>query len=587
MNIRTILLPLLVLAGIEREHAFSQAPAWQWAKSFGGADFDALDDIACDAVGHVYAAGYFYLTVDFDPGPGTSNLTSMGGSAFVSKLTETGNLVWAKAFGGTTVNDYAECFAIALNNNGNGEVYTTGYFGGTVDFDPGAGVFNLTSANTDIFVCKLDSSGNFIWAKAFLNIFIGTTAYGITLALDPSGNGDVYTAGNFNGLVDFDPGPGSYNLGASPANFTDMFISKLNGAGDFMWAGRMGGPQNDLVRQILVDPSGNGRIYTTGYFASTADFAPGPATVNITAAGDWDAYFCTLDTSGSLLWAKAVSGTGRELGMSLALDLTGSGSIFATGSFDGTADFDPSPTGVYNLTPSLFDVFVLKLDSSGNFLWAKSMGGAGNDEAFTIKLDPQGNGVYTTGFFEMTCDFDPGPVAYNLTEAGGGDIFISRLDSSGNFAWAKGMGGSGSDYGDCLAISASGEVFLSGMFESSSVAFDSTNLANTTIGFDDLFIAKLDTMVISGIIPVLDKSCISIFPNPVKDELTVRSDLQDGIVRLELYDLHGRILDQKECGKIGAEEKLNLSNVADGIYFLKVYTSHSIQSVRLVKAGNR
>jgi len=579
----------VVFLGIGSLQAFSQSPAWQWAKSIGGIDADIVNEVSCDNMDHVYSTGYFYGAVDFDTGPGSFGLTTFGGAAFVSKMNEAGHFVWARAFTGLTSNDFSESFAVALNKNGNGEIYTTGYFGGTVDFDPGVGIFNITASgsNIDIFVCKLDSSGNFIWARAFQNIFSSAVSYGITLTLDPSGNGDVYTAGNFTGLVDFDPDIGTYNLASSGLGFTDMFISKLNGSGNLVWARRMGGPDNDLIRCILAD-SVSGRLYTTGYFAATADLEPGTGVTNFTAAGDWDAFLGAMDTSGNFIWAKPISGVGRDLGMSLTMDPSGSGSIFSTGSFNGTTDFDPDTSVVFNMTSASYDVFILKVDSSGNFTWAKSMGGTGGDEAFSIQIDPTGSGdIYTTGYFETTCDFDPGPATYNITEAGGGDVFLSKLDSAGNFAWARAMGGAGSDYGDDLDISSSGKIFLAGMFESSTVAFDSTMLSNVNTGFDDMFIAKLDTAIVTGIVPVLSASGISIFPNPVENELTIRYDQPEGIVKLEIYNVTGKKYFEKISEKTSPEEKVNMSQFAAGAYFIKVFTRTDAITLKVVKAVSK
>jgi Beta-propeller repeat len=140
-----------------------EAQNFSWAKSIGGTGGDTGNSIAVDALGNVYTTGIFINTVDFDPGAGVFNLTSVGGSnIFVSKLDASGNFVWAKSTG--SGNGISNSIAV----DASGSVYTTGSFNGTVDFDPGVGVFNLTSAGSDadIFVSKLDASGNFVWAKS-------------------------------------------------------------------------------------------------------------------------------------------------------------------------------------------------------------------------------------------------------------------------------------------------------------------------------------------------------------------------------------------------------------------------------------
>ncbi len=127
----------------------------------------------------------------------------------------------------------------------------------------------------------------------------------------------------------------------------------------------------------------------------------------------------------SLTWAKAMSGNANDIGYSIKTDA--SGNVYTTGYFQGTVDFDPS-AGLANLTSvGGQDIFVSKLDVNGNFIWARAMGGISNDYALSIAIDAGGN-VYTTGYFEGTADFDPSASVANLTSAGSGDIFISKLD---------------------------------------------------------------------------------------------------------------------------------------------------------------
>jgi hypothetical protein len=255
---------------------------------------------------------------------------------------------WAKSFGGSS-DDTG--YSIAVDASGN--VYTTGCYSGTVDFDPGAGTAYLTSAErTDVFVQKLDTSGNFLWAKSFGENFFDC---GYSIAVDASGN--VYTTGIFEGTVDFDPGAGTANL--TSVEFTDVFVQKLDAYGNFLWARSFGGSSYDIGHSIKVDASGN--VYTTGYFERTVDFDPGAGTANLTSAGSTD-------------------------------------------------------------------VFVQKLDTSGNFLWAKSFGDWFDDYGYSIAVDASGN-VYTTGFFKLEVDFDPGAGTANLTSVGDADVFIQKLGS--------------------------------------------------------------------------------------------------------------------------------------------------------------
>jgi hypothetical protein len=387
------------------------------------------------------------------------------------------NLEWAKSFGGTS-NDFG--YSITVDASGN--VYTTGRFEGTVDFDPGAGTNNLTSQGfSDVFIQKLDPSGNFLWAKSFGGTS-GDVGGGITV--DASGN--VYTTGYFQGTVDFDPGAGTNNLTSQGSG--DVFIQKLDPSGNFLWAKSFGGTLFDEGNSITVDASGN--VYTTGRFEGTVDFDPGAGTNNLSSQGSYDVFIQKLDPSGNFLWAKSFGDTSGDKGYSIALDA--SGNVYTTGAFEGTVDFDPG-AGTNNLTSQgSGDVFIQKLDPSGNFLWAKSFGDTSGAGGNSITVDASGN-IYTTGAFQGTVDFDPGAGTNNLTSQGSGDVFIQKLDPSGNFLWAKSFGDTLGDVGRSSTVDASGNVYTTGRFEGT-VDFDPGAGTNnlTSQGFIDIFIQKLD-----------------------------------------------------------------------------------------------
>src|SRR5205814_3157436 len=115
--------------------------------------------------------------------------------------------------------------------------------------------------------------------------------------------------------------------------------------------------------------------------------------------------------------------------------------------------------GVYNLiSAGGYDIFIWKLNLSGNLVWAKAMGSPNQETANAIAVDGAGN-VYTTGVFHDTCDFDPGPSTYNLTAPGQEHIFVSKLNASGNFIWAKQMGGTAyGNIGHSIVLDASSNV---------------------------------------------------------------------------------------------------------------------------------
>lgn len=318
-------------------------------------------------------------------------------------------------------------------------------------------------------------SQTFQWAKSFGG---GGTDVGYSLTVDASGN--VYTTGYFSGTSDFDPGIGVYNLTSSGSSI-DIFFSKLDASGNFVWAKRIGGTNVDIGYSLVVDVYGN--TYTTGVFEGTVDFDPGAGTFELTSENVGDAFILKLNAAGNFVWVKRLGGAYLDQSYSICLDAAKN--IYTTGSFGGTTDFDPG-TGIYNLTSSAsasgkFDVFVSKLDSFGNFVWARNMGGTDNDVGNSIAVDAGGN-VYSAGIFKVTADFDPGSGTSNLVSAGKSDFYISKLDASGNFAWAKRIGGTSDDEVHSISIDASGNVYSVG-FYSGTVDFDpGTGTANLTTG---------------------------------------------------------------------------------------------------------
>ena len=458
------------------------AKAWSSAQTavsvFGGVGNEFSESTVVDSTGNIYTTGRFASTVDFDPGVGTSNLTSAGSSdVFVSKLDASGNLLWAKSFGAAAAD---AGLSIAVDSTGN--VYTTGFFASTVDFDPGAGTTNLTTAgSSDVFISKLDASGNLVFAKRFGG---GISDLGYSIAVDSTEN--IYTTGFFQDTVDFDPSAGTTNL--TTAGLSDVFISKLDASGNLVFAKRFGAAEADAGRSIALDSTGN--IYTAGYFEQTVDFDPSAGTTNLTSAGRSDVFVSKLDSSGNLVFAKRFGAAETDVGLSVAVDSTGN--VYTTGYFEQTVDFDPGAGTTDLTTGGGSDVFVSKLDASGNLVFAKRFGGSNDDGGISISVDSNGN-IHTTGYFEERVDFDPGAGTSNLTSAGGTDVFVSKIDSSGNLLLAKSFGGTANDVGRSIAFDSTGNIYTTGEF-AGTVDFDpgtgTTNLISA--GGNDVFILRLD-----------------------------------------------------------------------------------------------
>lgn len=541
-----------------------------WVNQIGGTNSDEAQAIATDSNGNVYVVGSFQGTVDFNPGVGTFTITSSGLSdGYIAKYDANGNFLNAISF---TNNLECKVYSVATDNLGN--VIVTGAFTGSVDFEPGSGVTQLVAGGYyDIFAVKLNSNLGFVWAHSFG--YAGGDDYGLSIATD--NNNSVLLTGYFQGSnIDFNPGGATNYLSSQGAK--DVFILKLDANAGFLWAIDLGsaGTFQEVGQTIKVDVGDN--VIVGGYFSSTVDFDPSVGIQNLSSGGSYDSFIAKYSSSGSFVWAKNFSGIGNEVCYALQPDP--SGDIYCTGTFNGgtSVDFDPS-AGIYMLSSTGVneDIFVAKLSATGNFIWAKAMGGIGVDFGRAIALDV--NTIYTSGYFNSIADFDPSTTTNALTSNGGTDFFISRLDLSGNYISAYGYGASGNDYSYAMCSPTTGVIYTAGTF-SSTVDFD-TGIASATLtsaGNNDGYFFKLNDNSI-GINELSEKKLVNVFPNPFNENILLRN-AEDGVV--SVFNVLGQCIYTREI--ISQEEQINLSEFMGGIYYLKIKKKSALtQTVKIIK----
>lgn len=512
--------------------------SFTFAKNIGGfpASIITPKSSAIDSLNNLYVTGYFYDTVDFDPSSTNRFLHSSdpGVNSFVAKYDSNGQLLWSNNLGTSMAN------ALAIDKFGN--TYLTGYFSGTMDFDPSPTIDSLTSNGAmDVFVVKYDSQGALVWAK---NIGGQDTDVGDAIAV--SSNGEVYLTGTFTYVADFDPGQGVFQR-VSHGLF-DVFIVKLDANGDFAWAESLAYTDISAGRFIALTKTED--VITMGWFSGTADFDPSAAYFPLTApAPNSHTFIWRLDSAGNFVYAKQIE---SAVGF-MSMHLDQNDNIITSGEFRGTVDFNPS-TAVYNLhsqATDKSDLFICKLNSQGDFIWAKGIGnGLYNQHSRSLSIDKMGN-IFTTGSYSGTVDFDPHPInTFNLSSTlenptlSSEDIFALKLDSMGNFGWAVGMGSELTDLGQIIHADDSGNIFTIGTFEATTdFDPDSSTYFLTPTGAKNMFIHKMNDSQsghLSSVGANQDDIPLKIYPNPVLNQLTISSELE--IDEVSIFTMGGEIV---------------------------------------------
>jgi hypothetical protein len=413
---------------------------FQWARTWGSnlCDWTSKNDpaedwmvprkgIDTDFMGNVYVSGAFRGVVDFDPGPGDEIHISNGGEdSFISKFDTHGNHFWTLTWGGTE-NDTVYEGSCAMRTD-NQYIYITGRFNNTVDFDPGLDEDTHTAGpGGAVYLSKFDLNGNHQWAATWLEYATNNFIYGVCSNSD----GDIFVTGIWKGgYIDFDPGPGE-DLRTSCGHL-NCFISKLNSQGDYQWA-RTWSDYNSTSEEVawdieVSDFPDSPWIYVCGYFDGIVDFDPGPG-FDLRESSTQNAFICSYDTYGN--YRNVVTWDYRNEVRANDLSISKDQHLFVTSYFSTDCDFDPGPDE-FILTAEGYNGALSKFDLSLNFNWALSIDGVGDDYTNACTTDDSNN-VFVTGYFQRTCDFDPGDSLDEHLSRGKSDAYVVKFLPNGNW----------------------------------------------------------------------------------------------------------------------------------------------------------
>ena len=553
----------------------AQAPGWAWAANGGGTQDEAGKCITTDFNGNVYVTGFYRSrSIKF----GTFTLTNVDTSGttddiFLVKYDSTGIVKWAKSFGGKYDDEGS-----SLSTDNIGNVYLTGNF---TSLTMKVGFITLTNANTDslsltydCFTSKFNSLGNVQWAKSFGKKG-DENINGVSVDL----SGNIYITGNFSSdTVYFDT---SKVISDGSAN---IFIAKLDLFGDVLWAKYAGGTKDDKSMAIATDSVGN--IAITGYFYSST-IAFGSIVLqkkdtagSVTTGYSNDIFTAKYNPNGSVLWAKSAGGSNVYFDdvSSNSIAMNNKGDVYITGYFryDSLYFGHVMLTGTYQSR----DIFIAKYTTAGNVAWAKQAGRGLDDEGRGVAVDKSGN-IYVAGYYSAdTIVFDTVTLSGHSLDA---EMYIAKLNSSGNVMWAKSAGGTNGDFCNSITAFNIDKVYITGQYYSPAISFDGFTITNQGPG--DVFVARLYPLM-DGVEQYsrVDNNLI-IYPNPSVQFVTISYSLKTAAsITIEVYNELGEkvssIIDNIRQSE--GDYKYVFTAAQSGIYFVKLLSAEGVEVKRLV-----
>lgn len=388
----------------------------------GGAGDQYINDMALSGSSLV-VLGNIEGSADFANAiAGTTTVTSNGNLDILLAKFDEGGLTntWAYNIGGSGT-DFTGGLAIDFSGN----IYISGAFIGTVDFDPSgngtvSSVLTAPGSQSDIFIAKYNPDGELIWAHNFGGSgAVGDGGFGIKV--DGS---HVYVTGVFNGNVDFDPGPGTATIASN--QFTrSTFIAKYDLNGNYVWAKSVIGGESSS--EIAINDLGD--IAITGYYqVNNADFDPGVGETLLPYESSLpDAYVAVFNNDGELKWAKSIGGPNSSLEIPEVVSFGEDGSVFVTGSGGGQIDFNQQGSTSYILTSQSTDAFIANYDADGTLNYAYLLGGSGSDYGARHTING-GNLILYGRQRSAAIDFDFSDGASIATSVNLDDTYLAKYD---------------------------------------------------------------------------------------------------------------------------------------------------------------
>ena len=538
-----------------------------WFAQFGGDNYDRATAVARDADENIYLCGNFRSEIDADPGSSEFILDAgTYDNFYLIKLNPTGELIWA-----INIGNGAQDFVNRMVIDSHGDIYLSGTFQGEVDFDPGPGNFILETLgnpllSSNAYIAKYSSDGEFLDAFHFRTVNENEHSGTFSLALDAGGN--LIVGLTVDGSTDVDPLAGEFLL--NPINdFGDIAVVKLTPNGELLWAHLFEGEIGDSAWGAAVDSENN--IYCTGLIRSTVDFDPGLGEAIIAPQGSDtfnDIFVLSLTSEGAFRWVKGIGWDGAQGGRLIEIDE--SDNIYVVGNFDSAVNFNPGGVSDIMLTSSgSTDGFVMKMNTLGDVLWARSWGSVSTDIPHGMHINSDGTLSVATSYNALV-DLSNELPGVQFTPQGEFDGLVLTWSADGELQSAFSMGTEGQDRAS-YAIKQDENYLVCGSFEEE-IQLQSGNNTSilTAIDEEDAFLAFYDPLIPIGVSEVSNKD-ITIFPNPAHETLNIHFQHIGITGTVRLFDCTGKEI---YAWQINANQTLNLSDVAPGVYVLHIETQH-------------
>lgn len=388
----------------------------------------AYGTFTIDSLGNIYLLSNFQGVVDFDPGPGVLNYNAINGSNVLIKLNSLGQLVFAKQFGSSQLNNAR--ISIGIKNT---EIFLFGSIYLSGDYDPGIATYNINTTFGGSFISKLDANGNLIWMNFFETQNINNTS-NISNALSAIcfGANSIYVTGSFNNSVDFAPGPPTNIITNFPFQgfyatwHESSFLIKMDFSGNIQWVKILENGLSDEVKSPLILTDINENIYMAGLCSDTVDFDLGPGIINHIASGLNEKFILKMDSAANFIWLRNFVYTPSSLYPASEIwdfSMDKVGNLYVFSSNEEVFDMDP---GLAINQSSILGSSYIKLDNNGNYIWSMSMdscfaGGilAIDDDSLFYICNPVFDKVLQT-------DLDPNPTVY-LTDTTKNNAYLVKL----------------------------------------------------------------------------------------------------------------------------------------------------------------